>query len=328
MAEIAYRDAIRDAMREEIIRDEDVFLIGEEVAEYNGAYKCSVGLWEEFGDKRIVDAPITELGFTGLATGAAMAGMRPVVEFMTWNFAMLACDQIINSAAKTYYMSGGTIKCPIVFRGPNSISARVAAQHSQDYANWYANIPGLKVVAPGNARDAKGLLKAAIRDDAPVVVLESEILYGNKSEVPDDDDFIVPIGKANIMQEGADVTIIGYSDAANKALAAAKELAKEGINAEVIDLRTIRPLDTETIINSVRKTNRAVVVEDGWSFAGVASEVMAIISDKAFDYLDAPVKRVSGADCPMPYAINLEQMAVPQAPDIIAAVKDVMYRND
>ena len=324
---LTYREALRDGMAEEMRRDPNVFLMGEEVAQYQGAYKCSQGLLDEFGPKRVIDTPISELGFAGIATGAAMDGLRPIVEFMTWNFAMLACDHIINSAAKTYYMSGGLVKCPIVFRGPNGAAARVAAQHSQDYASWYAHIPGLKVVTPANAADAKGLIKAAIRDNAPVVVLENEILYGQASEVPDDPDFIVPIGKANILREGKDVTLIGYSIMANKALAAAELLAKDGIDAEVIDLRTLRPLDEEAILNSVRKTHRVVVAEEGWAWAGVAAEISALIMDKAFDELDAPVARVSAVDVPLPYAINLEQMCLPQPDTIAQAARDVCART-
>ncbi len=324
MPEQTYREALRDGMSEEMRRDKNVFLMGEEVAEYQGAYKCTQGMLDEFGPERVIDTPISELGFSGLATGAAMAGLRPVVEFMTWNFAMLACDHIVNSAAKTLYMSGGLVKCPIVFRGPNGAAARVAAQHSQDYASWYAHIPGLKVIAPSNAADAKGLIKAAIRDETPVVCLENEILYGQKWDVPDGD-HVVPIGKANILKEGKDVTLIGYSIMALKALEAAKQLEKNGIDAEVIDLRTLRPLDEEAIIKSVRKTNRAVVVEEGWSYAGVASEVMAVISDKAWDDLDAPVKRVSGVDTPLPYAANLEKLALPQPEHIVKAAKEICY---
>lgn len=322
MAEMTYRDALRDGMAEELRRDKDVVVMGEEVAEYQGAYKCTQGLLEEFGDKRVIDTPISELGFAGIATGAAMAGMKPVVEFMTWNFAMLACDHIINSAAKTYYMSGGMVKCPIVFRGPNGAASRVAAQHSQDYASWYGHIPGLKVVCPSNAADAKGLIKSAIRDAAPVVVLENELLYGQSWDVPEGD-HTVPIGKANIMKEGTDITLIGYSIMAIKALEAAKELEKHGISAEVIDLRTIRPLDQGTIISSVRKTHRAIVIEESWPAYGVASEIMALISDNAFDELDAPVKRMSAVDVPLPYAKNLEDMALPQIDSIVAAAKEM-----
>ncbi len=318
-----YRDALRDGMAEEMRKDGDVFLMGEEVAEYQGAYKCSQGLLEEFGEKRVIDTPISEVGFAGVATGAAMAGLRPVVEFMTWNFAMLACDHIINSAAKTLYMSGGMVKCPIVFRGPNGAASRVGAQHSQDYASWYGHIPGLKVVCPSNAADAKGLIKSAIRDESPVVVLENELLYGSEWEVPEGD-HTTPIGKANVMKEGTDVTLISYSIMAIKALEAAKELEKEGISAEVIDLRTIRPIDQGTIINSVRKTNRAIVVEESWPAYGVASEIIAIINDNAFDDLDGPVKRLSAADVPLPYAKNLEDMALPQVESIKEAAKEML----
>lgn len=324
MAELTYREALRDGMAEEMRRDKNVLVMGEEVAEYQGAYKCTQNLLEEFGDKRVIDTPISELGFAGIATGAAFVGLRPVVEFMTWNFAMLACDHIINSAAKTMYMSGGMVSCPIVFRGPNGAAARVAAQHSQDYASWYAHIPGLKVVTPATPADAKGLIKAAIRDNAPVVVLENEILYGTKGEVPDGD-HIVPIGKANVMKEGKDVTLVAYSIMAIKALEAAKKLAEEGIDAEVIDLRTLRPLDEETVLKSARKTGRVVAIEEGWSFAGVAAEISAMVTEKAFDFLDAPVKRVSGVDVPLPYAAELEKKALPQVDDIVKAAKEVCY---
>ena len=322
MPTLTYREALRDGMAEEMRANPDVFLMGEEVAEYQGAYKCSQNLLQEFGDKRVIDTPISELGFAGIATGAAMAGMRPIVEFMTWNFAMLACDHIINSAAKTHYMSGGMVKCPIVFRGPNGAAARVAAQHSQDYASFYSHIPGLKVIAPANPADAKGLIKAAIRDNAPVVCLENEILYGMSGEVPEGD-HIVPIGKAAVLKEGKDVTLIGYSIMANKALQAAQEMAKQGIDAEVIDLRTLRPLDEETILKSVRKTHRAVVVQEEWPQCGFAAEIMAMISDKAWDDLDAPVKRVSALDVPLPYAKNLEDLCLPQPADIIKAAQEV-----
>ena len=318
-----YREALRDGMAEELRRDKEVFLMGEEIAQYQGAYKCTQGLLEEFGDKRVIDTPISELGFAGLATGASMVGLKPVVEFMTWNFAMLAIDHIVNSAAKTMYMSGGMVKCPIVFRGPNGAAARVAAQHSQDYTNWYASIPGLKVLSPATPADAKGLIKAAIRDTGPVVVLENEILYGVEGEVPEGDDFIVPIGKANVTREGSDVTIIGYSIMATKALEAAKKLEEEGISAEVIDLRSIRPLDEEAILKSVAKTNRVVVAEECWSRAGIAADISAIIMEKGFDDLDAPVRRVSQKDVPLPYAENLEKMSIPQVEDIINAVRNV-----
>jgi pyruvate dehydrogenase E1 component beta subunit len=323
---LTVREALRDAMAEEMRRDPTVFLMGEEVAEYQGAYKVSQGLLEEFGKKRVIDTPITEHGFAGLGVGAAFGGLRPIVEFMTFNFAMQAMDQIINSAAKTLYMSGGQMGCPIVFRGPNGAAARVAAQHSQCYASWYAHVPGLKVVAPWSAADAKGLLKAAIRDPNPVIFLENEILYGQTFEVPQADDFVLPIGRAKIERPGKDVTIAAFSIMVGKALAAADELAKEGIDAEVINLRSLRPLDTETLVNSVKKTNRLVSVEEGWPFAGIGSELAALMMDQAFDWLDAPVKRVAGLDIPLPYAANLEKMALPQPPDIVAAAKAVCYR--
>jgi pyruvate dehydrogenase E1 component beta subunit len=320
------REALRDAMAEELRRDPKVFLMGEEVAEYQGAYKISQGLLEEFGPDRIIDTPITEHGFTGLAVGAAFSGLRPIVEFMTFNFSMQAIDQIINSAAKTNYMSGGQMGCPIVFRGPNGAAARVAAQHSQCYASWYAHCPGLKVVAPWSAADAKGLLKAAIRDPNPVIFLEHEILYGQSFEVPTDKDWVVPIGKAKVVKTGKDVTIAAFSRMVGVALEAAETLAKEGIDAEVVDLRTIRPLDTETLVASVKKTNRLVTVEEGWPFAGIGSELAAVMMEKAFDYLDAPVVRVAGVDVPMPYAANLEKLALPQASHVAEAAKQVCYR--
>jgi pyruvate dehydrogenase E1 component beta subunit len=326
MVEITMREALRDAMAEEMRRDEDVFLIGEEVAEYQGAYKVSQGLLQEFTDRRVIDTPITEHGFGGLGVGAAMAGLKPIVEFMTFNFAMQAMDQIVNSAAKTLYMSGGQIKCSIVFRGPNGPASRVAAQHSQDYSSWYAHIPGLKVVAPYSAADAKGLLKAAIRDPNPVVFLENELLYGKVSPVPKLDDFIIPIGKAKIARPGKDVTIVSWSMGMRYALEAAEELAKKHIFAEVIDLRTIRPMDVETIVESVKKTGRCVTVEEGWPQSGVGSEIAAQIMDHAFDYLDAPVKRITGKDVPMPYAANLEKLALPSVEDVIAAARAVTYR--
>jgi pyruvate dehydrogenase E1 component beta subunit len=319
------REALRDAMAEEMRRDDTVFLMGEEVAEYQGAYKVSQGLLQEFGARRVVDTPITEHGFAGLGVGAAFGGLRPIVEFMTWNFAMQAIDQIINSAAKTNYMSGGQMGCPIVFRGPNGIASRVAAQHSQCYASWYAHCPGLKVVAPYFASDAKGLLKSAIRDSNPVIFLEHELVYGQTHEVPDDPDWIVPIGRSKVRREGDAVTILAFSRMVQVALEAAKKLDEEGISAEVIDLRTIRPLDTETIVASIKKTNRVVSVEEGWGFAGIGSEIAAITMEEAFDYLDAPVKRVAGKDVPLPYAANLERLAVAQAADIVAAVKEVTY---
>ncbi|BBC00039.1 pyruvate dehydrogenase E1 component beta subunit [Bradyrhizobium japonicum] len=320
------REALRDAMAEEMRRDGDVFIMGEEVAEYQGAYKVTQGLLQEFGARRVIDTPITEHGFAGVGVGAAMAGLKPIVEFMTFNFAMQAIDQIINSAAKTLYMSGGQMGCSIVFRGPNGAAARVAAQHSQDYAAWYSQIPGLKVIAPYSAADYKGLLKAAIRDPNPVIFLENEVLYGHTGEVPKLADFVVPIGKARIARAGKDVTLVSWAMGMSYALKAADELAKEGIEAEVVDLRTIRPMDTETIINSVKKTGRAVTVEEGWQQSGVGSEVAARIMEHAFDYLDAPVARVSGKDVPMPYAANLEKLALPSVAEVVAAAKAVSYR--
>ncbi|MBI1362861.1 MAG: pyruvate dehydrogenase complex E1 component subunit beta [Proteobacteria bacterium] len=322
-----YREALRDGMSEEMRRDKNVFLMGEEVAEYQGAYKCSQGMLDEFGAKRVIDTPISEMGFAGIATGAAMTGLRPIVEFMTWNFAMQACDHIINSAAKTSYMSGGVVTCPIVFRGPNGAAARVAAQHSQDYSSWYAHIPGLKVVAPSTPADAKGLIKAAIRDNGPVVVLENEILYGVSGEVPEGD-HVVPIGKAAILRPGDDVTIISYSITAQKALRAAEDILKaEGISAEVIDLRTLRPWDKETVLASVRKTNRVVVAAETWPQYGVAAEIAATILEEAFDDLDAPIARVSALDVPLPYAANLEAKCLPQADKIAAAARQVCYKG-
>ena len=319
------REALRDAMVEEMRRDPDVFLIGEEVAEYQGAYKVSQGLLDEFGAKRVIDTPITEYGFAGLGVGAGFAGLRPIVEFMTWNFAMQAIDHIINSAAKTLYMAGGELGCPIVFRGPNGAAARVGAQHSQEYSTWYAHCPGLKVIAPYSAADAKGLLKAAIRDPDPIVFLENEILYGHSFEVPKLDDFVLPIGRARILRSGSDVTIVSFSLMMERVLQAAEALAQEGIEAEVIDLRTLRPLDIPTIVESVKKTNRLVSVEEGWPRFGVGSELAAIAMEHAFDYLDAPVCRVTGKDVPMPYAANLERMALPQVEDVVSAVKAVRY---
>ena len=321
------RDALRDAMAEEMRRDPDVFLMGEEVAEYQGAYKVSQGLLEEFGGKRVIDTPITEYGFAGLGVGAAMAGLRPIVEFMTWNFAMQAIDHIINSAAKTRYMAGGELGCPIVFRGPNGAAARVAAQHSQEYSSWYAHCPGLRVVAPYSAADAKGLLKAAIRDPNPVVFLENEVLYGQSFDVPKLDDFVLPIGRARVLREGGQVTITAFSLMVDRALKAAEKLAEEGIEAEVIDLRTIRPLDTETIVELVKKTNRIVSVEEGWPQSGMGAEIAAVMMEQAFDWLDAPVVRVHGKDVPMPYAANLERLALPQVDDVVAAAKAVCYRS-
>ncbi len=319
------RDALRDAMAEEMRGDDTVFLMGEEVAEYQGAYKISQGLLQEFGDKRVIDTPITEHGFAGLGVGAAFHGLKPIVEFMTFNFAMQAIDQIINSAAKTLYMSGGQMGCPIVFRGPNGAAARVAAQHSQCYASWYAHCPGLHVLAPWSAEDAKGLLKSAIRNPNPVVFLENEILYGQSFEVPDTDGFTVPIGKAKIEKSGSDVTIVAYSIAVGIAMEAAAKLAEEGIDAEVINLRTIRPMDTATIIESVKKTNRVVSVGEGWPTCGIGSEVSSVVIEQAFDYLDAPPARVAGADVPMPYAANLEALALPKAHNVVDAVKSVCY---
>ena len=321
------REALRDAMAEEMRNDPAVFLIGEEVAEYQGAYKVSQGLLDEFGAQRVVDTPITEAGFTGLGVGAAFGGLRPIIEFMTFNFAMQAIDQIINSASKTLYMSGGQMRCPIVFRGPNGVAARVAAQHSQCYASWYAHCPGLKVVAPYSAGDAKGLLKSAIRDPNPVIFLENEILYGQSFEVPVDPDFTVPIGRAKVVRAGGDVTIAGFSRMVEYALHAAETLAGEGIEAEVIDLRTLRPLDVETLTTSVKKTNRLVSVEEGWPFAGIGAELAAEMMTHAFDYLDAPVARVAGVDVPMPYAANLETLALPQPDDIVAAAREICYRT-
>jgi pyruvate dehydrogenase E1 component beta subunit len=320
------REALRDAMAEEMRRDNDVFVMGEEVAEYQGAYKITQGLLQEFGAKRVVDTPITEHGFAGLGVGAAFMGLRPIVEFMTFNFAMQAMDQIINSAAKTLYMSGGQLGCPIVFRGPNGAAARVAAQHSQDFTAWFSQIPGLKVIAPYTASDAKGLLKAAIRDPNPVIFLENEILYGHSFPVPKLDDFVLPIGKARIHRTGKDVTLVSFAIGMTYVLKAADELAKDGIEAEVIDLRTIRPMDTDTLIRSVMKTGRCVVVEEGWPQSGVASEVATRIMEHAFDYLDAPVARVTGKDVPMPYASNLEKLALPSVADVVQAAKAVCYR--
>jgi pyruvate dehydrogenase E1 component beta subunit len=320
------REALRDAMAEEMRRDPTVFLMGEEVAEYQGAYKVSQGLLEEFGATRVIDTPITESGFAGLGVGAAFNGLRPIVEFMTMNFAMQAIDQIINSAAKTRYMSGGQMGCPIVFRGPNGAAARVAAQHSQCYASWYGHVPGLKVVAPHSAGDAKGLLKSAIRDPNPVVFLENEILYGHSFPVPTDPDFLVPIGRARVLRTGQHVTITAFSLMVDHALKAAEQLASEGIEAEVIDLRTIRPLDTATIVESVKRTNRLVSVEEGWPFAGIGSELAAMMMEHAFDWLDAPVIRVAGVDVPLPYAANLERLALPHPEQIVAAAKQACYR--
>ena len=326
MVTMTIRDALRDAMAEEMRRDPDVFLMGEEVAEYQGAYKVSQGLLQEFGARRVIDTPITEHGFAGIGVGAAMSGLKPIVEFMTFNFAMQAMDRIINSAAKTLYMSGGQMGCSIVFRGPNGAAARVAAQHSQDYSAWYSQIPGLKVVAPFSAADYKGLLKAAIRDPNPVIFLENEMLYGHTGEVPKLDDYVIPIGKARIVRAGGDVTIVSWSNGMSYALKAADELANEGIEAEVIDLRTLRPMDTDTIVASVKKTGRAVTVEEGWQQNGVGAEISARLMQHAFDYLDAPVMRVSGKDVPMPYAANLEKLALPSVAEVVEAAKAVCYR--
>jgi pyruvate dehydrogenase E1 component beta subunit len=326
MVTMTIREALRDAMAEEMRRDADVFVMGEEVAEYQGAYKVTQGLLQEFGARRVIDTPITEHGFAGIGVGAAMAGLKPIVEFMTFNFAMQAMDQIINSAAKTLYMSGGQMGCSIVFRGPNGAAARVAAQHSQDYSAWYSQIPGLKVIAPFSAADYKGLLKAAIRDPNPVIFLENEMLYGHSGEVPKLDDYVIPIGKARVVRSGAHVTIVSWSNGMSYSLKAADELAKEGIEAEVIDLRTLRPMDTDTIVASVKKTGRAVTVEEGWQQNGVGAEIVARLMEHAFDYLDAPVARVSGKDVPMPYAANLEKLALPSVAEVVEAAKAVCYR--
>jgi pyruvate dehydrogenase E1 component beta subunit len=327
MVTMTVREALRDAMAEEMRRDETVFVMGEEVAEYQGAYKITQGLLQEFGAKRVVDTPITEHGFAGLGVGAAFAGLKPIVEFMTFNFSMQAIDQIVNSAAKTLYMSGGQVTSQIVFRGPNGPAARVAAQHSQDYTAWYSHIPGLKVIAPYSAADAKGLLKAAIRDPNPVVFLENEILYGKSFPVPKLDDWVLPIGKARIARAGSHVTFVPWSIGMNYALGAADELAKEGIEAEVIDIRTIRPMDIETVLTSLQKTNRVVVVEEGWPQSGVGADISARIMEQGFDYLDAPVTRVSGKDVPMPYAANLEKLALPTITEVVEAAKAVLYRG-
>jgi pyruvate dehydrogenase E1 component beta subunit len=324
---ITVREALRDAMAAEMRADADVFLIGEEVAQYQGAYKISQGLLEEFGPRRVMDMPITEHGFTGMAVGAAFTGLKPIVEFMTFNFSMQAIDQIINSAAKTLYMSGGQLGCPIVFRGPNGAASRVAAQHSQCYASWYAHCPGLKVVAPWSAADAKGLLRAAIRDPNPVIVLENEILYGQSFECPTADDFVLDIGRAKVEREGSDVTIVAFSIMVGMAMQAAERLAEQGISAEVINLRSIRPLDTETIAASVRKTNRLVTLEEGWPYAGIGAEVAMQIMETAFDHLDAPPVRVTGLDVPMPYAANLEKLALPRLEQVVEAARSVTYRR-
>jgi len=326
LVKVTVRDALRDAMAEEMRRDPDVFLMGEEVAQYQGAYKVSRGLLDEFGPKRVIDTPITEHGFAGLGVGAAMAGLKPIIEFMTFNFAMQAIDHVINSAAKTLYMSGGQIKCSIVFRGPNGAAARVGAQHSQDYGSWYAHVPGLKVLAPYDSADAKGLMKAAIRDPNPVVFLEHEMLYGQEFDVPEGIDWVVPIGKAKVRREGTGVTLVAYSRMVGFCLQAAEKLAEEGIDAEVIDLRTLRPMDTETIVNSVKKTNRLVTVEEGWGPMGVGAYICAKVVEDAFDYLDAPPARVHQEDVPLPYAANLEVLSMPSVDKIVAAAKAVSYR--
>lgn len=325
MAVLTIRDALNQALREEILRDESVFIMGEEVAEYDGAYKVTRGLWKEFGDKRVVDAPITELGFAGLGVGAAMAGLRPVIEFMTWNFSILASDQIINNAAKMLYMSGGQFKVPIVFRGPNGSAFQVSSQHSQALEAFYANFPGLKVVMPSTAADAKGLLKSAIRDDNPVMFMEQETMYGMKGEVPEDEDFLIPLGVADVKREGKDCTIVARSFTVPQALKAAEELEKEGVSVEVIDPRTIKPLDINTIVASVKKTNRLVIAEESHPFASVGAEISHQVMENAFDYLDAPIKRVSCVDAPMPYARKLEVLALPSVEKIVKAVKEVCY---
>ena len=324
---LTVREALRDAMAEEMRDNENVFLLGEEVAQYQGAYKVSQGLLDEFGDRRVIDTPITEHGFTGLGVGAAFGGLVPIVEFMTFNFAMQAMDHLINSAAKTNYMSGGQMGCPVVFRGPNGAASRVAAQHSQCFASWFAHVPGIYVVSPYTAADAKGLLKSAIRDPNPVIFLENEILYGQSFEVPENPEWTVPIGKAKVVREGSDVTITAFSVMVGHAMSAADELSRQGIEAEVLDLRTLRPLDIETIVKSVKKTNRIVSIEEGWPVAGMGSEIAAIMMENAFDWLDAPLKRVCAADVPLPYAANLEQMALPQVGDVVQAAKSVCYAD-
>ncbi len=327
MVNLTVREALRDAMAEEMRADEDVFVMGEEVAEYQGAYKVTQGLLDEFGDKRVIDTPITEHGFAGIGVGAALGGLKPIVEFMTWNFGMQAIDQIINSAAKTLYMSGGQMGCPIVFRGPNGAASRVAAQHSQCYSAWYAHVPGLKVVAPYSAADAKGLLKAAIRDPNPIVFLENELLYGSTFDVPQLDDWVVPIGKAKVVREGSDVTLVSFSRGMTYTLDAAEILSQQGISAEVIDLRTLRPLDMPTILESVKKTNRIVTVEEAWPVCSIGSEICSAVAAQAFDFLDAPPTKVSGEDVPMPYAANLEKLALPSAEKVVDAAKSVMYKS-
>lgn len=326
MSQITVREALRDAMQEEMERDDKVFIMGEEVAEYQGAYKVTQGLLEKFGSKRVIDTPITEHGFAGIAVGAAFAGLRPIVEFMTFNFAMQAMDQIVNSAAKTHYMSGGEISCPIVFRGPNGAASRVAAQHSQNYAACYSHIPGLKVVAPYSAEDHKGLLKTAIRDDGPVIFLENEILYGHNFEVPDTIEPI-PFGKAKILLEGSDVTLVTFSLQVNLAIDAAASVRERGINCEVIDLRTIKPLDIEAILESVKKTNRLVVIEEGWFFAGIGATIASLVANQAFDYLDAPIEIVSGKDVPLPYAVNLEKLALPTLEEVVSTIIKICHNK-
>jgi pyruvate dehydrogenase E1 component beta subunit len=327
MQKITVREALRDAIAEEMRADEKVFIMGEEVAEYQGAYKVTQGLLAEFGPKRVIDTPITEHGFAGIGVGAAFSGLKPIIEFMTFNFAMQAIDQIINSASKTLYMSGGQIKCPIVFRGPNGAASRVGAQHSQCYASWYAHCPGLKVVAPSNAKDYKALLKASIRDENPVVFLENELLYGVSAEVTEDFNEVVEIGKAKVLKEGSDCTLISFSYILKYVIEAAEILEKEGISCEIIDLRTIKPLDKEAIITSVKKTNKAVVVEEGWGFSGIASEISSILMEEAFDFLDAPVMRVVAEDVPLPYAANLEKECLPTTAKIITKIKEVCYKK-
>lgn len=326
MAVITYREALNEALAEEMTRDPSVFLMGEEVAEYDGAYKVSKGLLEKFGPKRVVDSPISELGFAGLGVGAAMTGLRPVIEFMTFNFSILALDQVLNSAAKSLYMTNGQISCPIVFRGPTGAALQLSAQHSQACETYYVHAPGVKLVVPGTPADAKGLLKASIRDNDPVAFMEGELLYNVKGEVPEDDDFIIPLGVADVKQEGDDVTILTHGKMVHVALQAAQKLEKEGINAEVVDLRTLRPLDVDTILASVKKTNRAIYLEEGWSYVGVGAQIVSLVQEEAFDYLDAPILRVTQADVPMPYAKNLEQLAKPGVHHVIEAVKKVMYR--
>ena len=326
MAEVTYLEALREGLREEMARDERVFILGEDVGLYGGAFKVTEGLMEQFGERRVIDTPITEHGFAGLGVGAALAGLKPIVEFMTFNFAMQAMDQLINSAAKTRYMSGGQIGASIVFRGPNGPAARVAAQHSQDFSAWYSHIPGLKVVAPYTAADAKGLLKSAIRDPNPVIFLENEILYGQSFPVPKLDDYLVPIGRARIAREGSDVTLVAWSMGMSYALKAADALAQDGINAEVVDLRTIRPMDIATIVESVKKTARLVTIEEGWRQSGIGAEIAARVMEEAFDWLDAPVARVTGEDVPMPYAANLEKLALPSVEKVVEAAKAVCYR--